>query len=258
MNASRDNTHPFTLTVGEVLADDVECRRAGASLETQLEEAQRDTTAPAPLGLDLALYAIDVRRIFRKHFVHRCHGAGLEPDEVLQEVYLKILRANQGKHPYDPARSSRGRYIYLCCQSVARNMRQALILRNSREQIGGRADIGSDSTGEARARGQDGGDGVWVCTDASSFVERRAGDSYGPVRGDLWDDLVADIGRDLPERDREALYAAAGDWDVARLAALWDVKPWRASQALTIARRRLDEGLRECLVDCELDLLHDG
>ena len=68
--------------------------------------------------LDLRLYHDDVRRVFYRYFAARVGGMGLDPEDVLQDVYRSLIARNRGEHPYDPRRSSTSHYIYLVCGSV--------------------------------------------------------------------------------------------------------------------------------------------
>lgn len=80
---------------------------------------------PLARGIDLAKKANDIRRIVLKHF----RVPGVHPDDLVQEVYLAILRGNALPSAFDPARSSFSHYVYI----VARSTAIALVGRESRQ-----------------------------------------------------------------------------------------------------------------------------
>lgn len=84
---------------------------------------------PSGLGVDLAQWAIDVRRIVRSVHGRRIRKAGLDPDEVLSEVYRRILVANQGRSAYDPARGAFSTYVSRQTNSAILNLIQKRDLR---------------------------------------------------------------------------------------------------------------------------------
>lgn len=76
---------------------------------------------PSVLGIDLNRYWKDVRKIFYKGFSRKVLRAGYNPEEVLQEIYIGILKRNQGKCPWDPEKSSLGHYVWMVCQCIIAN-----------------------------------------------------------------------------------------------------------------------------------------
>lgn len=62
-----------------------------------------------------------IRAVYMGRFVARVRAAGLDPDDTLQLVYLKLLKAEQGRSPYSPKRASPSTYVYLACSSVLMN-----------------------------------------------------------------------------------------------------------------------------------------
>lgn len=52
----------------------------------------------------------------------RFDRSGLEFDDVIQEVCLKIHRLNHGSSPYDKHKCAPSSYIYLVAQSITRDM----------------------------------------------------------------------------------------------------------------------------------------
>lgn len=76
-------------------------------------------------GIDLGRYAEDVRKIFFAHFNKQVEAAGLDPEDVLQEVYIGLMARNRGKNPWNPHMRGgrcRGSYIYLVTSSVVKNV----------------------------------------------------------------------------------------------------------------------------------------
>lgn len=73
-------------------------------------------------GVDLNLYAEDVRRILYAKFVKpKGLPAGLLFEDAVSDIILRIQKANVRGQPYDPKRSSRSHYIYLQCSSYLMN-----------------------------------------------------------------------------------------------------------------------------------------
>ena len=84
----------------------------------------------AGLGIDLAKYKEDIRMIFYKRQAQRILRKGLDPEEVLQEVYKGILIRNKGKCPYNPSKSAFSTYVVLVMDCVVMN----LMNRNKRDK----------------------------------------------------------------------------------------------------------------------------
>jgi len=87
-------------------------------------------------GIDLALRGIEVRRILYKCFGGKLAAGGHDPEEVLGEVYKGLLVRNNGKCPWDPAKSSFGHYVYMVCQGVLVNYHQKCVRRRRHESPG--------------------------------------------------------------------------------------------------------------------------
>lgn len=77
------------------------------------------------LGVDVAKKRTDIRRIVLKHF----RVPGVLSDDLVQEVYLAILRGNELPSAFDPSRSSFSHYVYI----VARSTVIAMVGRESRQ-----------------------------------------------------------------------------------------------------------------------------
>jgi DNA-directed RNA polymerase specialized sigma24 family protein len=74
------------------------------------------------LGIDIESRAVDIRCLVRSGFRVRCSQLGLDIDDLLQVVYLRILVANDGRAAFDPRRASFGGYVHLQANSALRNM----------------------------------------------------------------------------------------------------------------------------------------
>jgi predicted HAD superfamily Cof-like phosphohydrolase len=73
-------------------------------------------TAPSILiktnrGIDLAERGHEVAKLIFKGYGKRIYQEGLDPQDVLQEVYKGILIRNNGKGAFDPERSSFSHYV---------------------------------------------------------------------------------------------------------------------------------------------------
>lgn len=80
-----------------------------------------EASISASRGLDLGRHYGDLRRIYFKFFSRRAAALDLEDEDVLQGVAMKVVRANMGRSPFDPNRSSLGHYLYICIDSYLRN-----------------------------------------------------------------------------------------------------------------------------------------
>lgn len=58
-----------------------------------------------------------ILRIYLGRFVDRVRAEGLDPDDVLSAVFLKLHRANTIGTPFDPSRASPSTYIYRAISS---------------------------------------------------------------------------------------------------------------------------------------------
>ena len=70
-----------------------------------------DTPAPAPRGIDLARYHRDVRRLTLARWKGNAARL-LDPEDLVQEVYRRILRRNLQACAWDPSRGSLGHYVH--------------------------------------------------------------------------------------------------------------------------------------------------
>ena len=71
-----------------------------------------------PLGIDLKVKHHDVLKLVRK----RCRFEGLDPDDLLQEVYAAILRKNLTASAWDARRAGFGKYVVMVGRNTALHM----------------------------------------------------------------------------------------------------------------------------------------
>lgn len=74
------------------------------------------------LGVDIEKHSQDIKLIFYKRQANSMRKEGLDPEEVLSEVYKGILIRNKGKCPYDPEKSALSTYIVLVMDCVIMNL----------------------------------------------------------------------------------------------------------------------------------------
>lgn len=122
----RDESPIVLAGVDDVLAY---CRPEGG-------ESAPTVIVPSRRGIDLENRGIEVRKILFARFGRKIVAMGYDPHDVLQEVYRKLLVANQGAHPYDPGKSSFGHYVYMVCDSALRNYRKKEERRRKKLKLG--------------------------------------------------------------------------------------------------------------------------
>lgn len=74
-----------------------------------------------PLGVDLTVKHLDVRKLIGKHV----RIEALDADDLLQEIYAGIWRKNHSASAWDPRRASFGKYVILVGKSIAGHMLDA-------------------------------------------------------------------------------------------------------------------------------------
>ena len=150
-------------------------------------------------GIDLALRGHEVRKILYKCFGHKMAAGGHDPELVLSEVYKGLLVRNNGKCPWDPAKSSFGHYVYMVCSGVLVNYHQRQRRLQSREQVGLRVvvdgslrmvNVGDAETSAVSDKKTDLGAIRRTLSDCVTWVAERSG--YTPaVVGQVLDLLAA-------------------------------------------------------------------
>lgn len=77
---------------------------------------------PKKLGVDIEKHSEDIKLIFYKRQAQSMIREGLDPEEVLHEVYKGILIRNKGKCPFDPDKSALSTYVVLVMDCVIMNI----------------------------------------------------------------------------------------------------------------------------------------
>lgn len=96
----------------------------------------RPSVVDVVLGIDLARRGVEVRKILFARFGSKIASMGYEADDVLSEVYRKLVVSNQGRHPFDPRKAGFGHYVYMVCQSALMNFRKKEERRRRKVQTG--------------------------------------------------------------------------------------------------------------------------
>lgn len=121
-------------------------------------------------------------------WARKCKAAGLDLDDVLQEILIAVLRRNNGANPYNPERAGLVTYLYVVTRSVV-----AVVLDRERRAKGRGWIVGPDDF-------------------ALSHGEDQAGDDtpgwpFGPTPSveETWEHAVSDMGRRLGWTPEELL-----------------------------------------------------
>ena len=88
-------------------------------------------------GVDLNDRAVVlmIRRIYWSRWSHAAVSSGIDPDDVLQHIYIGIMNRNKGTNPYNPEQASLSTYVYIVARSVTLNLIESnrrAIRRNGR------------------------------------------------------------------------------------------------------------------------------
>lgn len=76
-------------------------------------------------GLDLARWWPDLLRLVKRKYSAWIERVGLDFDDVTSETARRILRANRGAHPFDPARGEAQPYILRQARAAIMNLADA-------------------------------------------------------------------------------------------------------------------------------------
>lgn len=87
-------------------------------------------------GIDLEARGHEVAKLLHAGFTSWIRTSGYDFEDVLQEVYRKILVSNAGTKPWDPAKSSFGHYVHMVCRSALSNYHRKAARVASKEQVG--------------------------------------------------------------------------------------------------------------------------
>lgn len=132
------------------------------------DETGLESVEEPELGIDLATRSGEVVKLMYSGFGQWIFSAGLDPEEVTQEVYRGILARNAGKCPWDKRKSSFGHYVHMVCNGVITNYSNKTKKRRGSEQIG-IANLDTESSGDARDANIE-LDGGTVATEADALV----------------------------------------------------------------------------------------
>lgn len=121
----------FSFPGGEELTVD-----RGIPLPAVVMTSNSLVVAHVTLGIDLAKRGHEVAKLFYAGFAGKLMGAGIDPEEVLQEVYRGILVRNKGACPWDPRKSSFGHYVHMVCSCIISNYFRHENRKNAMEQTG--------------------------------------------------------------------------------------------------------------------------
>lgn len=182
-------------------------------------------------GIDLEGRYREVAKLLYAGFGAQIHANGYDFEDVLQEVYRKLVVSNQGKNPWDPAKSSFGHFVYMVCRSALFNLYRKDKKRKEHERLGGYRAV----------------DGQWLAVD----VADRADLADPTAALDSPDEAMHDLAQHLLDRalelgDEASLLAA----DVAvqalpyvreghgrsEIAQLLGLKPTQVSKGLVYLR----------------------
>lgn len=69
------------------------------------------------LGIDVASKYIDIKKLVCSKF----RAVGIDPDDLVQETLLNILKRNNTPSAFDPEKASFSKYVYMIAQNALRN-----------------------------------------------------------------------------------------------------------------------------------------
>ena len=95
-----------------------------------------EISIPNGRGIDLDARGHEVKKIFCAGFGAQVRREGFDMDDVLQEVYKKIMVSNRGKSPFDPEKASFGTFVHRISASAFFNYRSREFRYRGRYQTG--------------------------------------------------------------------------------------------------------------------------
>ena len=118
------------------------------SLSSALSRRMNGGIDGSALGIDLSKRAGEVRKLFYSGgFTGTIIREGLDPEEVLQEIYRGLLARNNGTCPGDYKKSSFGHYVHIVMKCVLINYLRKEKRRTSMEDLSEEGDVGAISEG---------------------------------------------------------------------------------------------------------------
>jgi len=103
---------------------------------SRLEDGELEILPAPPPGIDLEARGHEVRKLLLAKFGGWINSSGYDPEEILQEVNVGILRRNVGRCVFDPKKSSFGHYVFMVCNGVLANYHRRDKRRKTHEQSG--------------------------------------------------------------------------------------------------------------------------
>jgi len=79
---------------------------------------------------------VEVRKIFYAGFARTALNKGYDPEDVLQELHKALLVRNQGKCPWNPAKSTFAYYVHMVCRGTMSNYHRRYSRLSRHEQFG--------------------------------------------------------------------------------------------------------------------------
>jgi len=98
-----------------------------------------------PHGIDINKKSSDIRLLFYKRQAKQVARLGLDPEDVLQEVYKGLIIRNEGTCPYDPKKSAFSTYVVMVMNCVVMNIVKKRKLHNDRECVGSEDDAATSN-----------------------------------------------------------------------------------------------------------------
>ena len=87
-------------------------------------------------GVDLAGRYKEVAKLLYAGFGYQIRVNGYDFEDILQEVYRKLMASNRGSNPWNPAKSSFGHFVHMVCRSALFNYHRKQNKLRTHEQIG--------------------------------------------------------------------------------------------------------------------------
>ncbi len=91
---------------------------------------------PRRIGVDLMGRHQEVAKLLYAGFGNSIRVNGYDFEDVLQEVFRKILASNAGTKPWNPDRASFGHFVHMVCRSALYNYHRKRNRIRAHEQIG--------------------------------------------------------------------------------------------------------------------------
>lgn len=93
------------------------------------------------LGIDVDLHREDIKKLFYKRQGQKLLKSGVDPEELLQEVFKGILIRNKGACPFDPEKSAMSTYIVMVVDCISMNYMEKHNRTNERFVYGQEDDV---------------------------------------------------------------------------------------------------------------------